>query len=62
MAGHAQVIDDDLDAIAERFAKMLIAFPSGAKHYDVRLDDGKRPVSADVVRAAQQIVIIKIKI
>ena len=62
VTGVAQAIDDDLEAIAERFEKMLIAFPSGAKHYDVGLDEGKRPFPADITRAAQQIVIVEIKI
>ncbi len=62
VAGHADVIYDDPEAIAKGIGTMLKHVPRDAKYYNVRLDEQKRPLAEDIARSAQHRVIIEVKI
>ena len=62
VTGRAAAIVDDQEAIVKGIERMLTIVPRDAKYYDVRLDDQKRPIPEDVVRAAQRRVIVEIRV
>ncbi len=62
VTGHATVIEDDQEAIADGIRTMLKHVPRDAKYYQVRMDEDKRPFAEDITSSAQHRVIIKIKL
>jgi hypothetical protein len=61
VAGRATVISEDRQALIKGINTMLTQVPRDAKHYEVRLDENKKPLAEDVSRATAYRIIIEIQ-
>jgi len=61
-SGHADVISDDRAAIAAALANVFRRVPRDARYSGVRLNQNGQPHPADVARAAQFLVIVRIRL
>ncbi len=60
VTGQATVISEDRQALTKGINTMLTQVPRDAKHYEVRLDENKKPLAEDVSRATDYRIIIEI--
>ena len=61
-SGYAESIADDPQRIAEALTHVFRRVPRDARYSGVRLDHGGQPNPADVARAAQFLVVIRIQL
>jgi deazaflavin-dependent oxidoreductase (nitroreductase family) len=61
VSGEAKVISEDRQALIKGINTMLTQVPRDAKHYEVRLDENKKPLAEDVSRATAYRIIIEIQ-
>jgi deazaflavin-dependent oxidoreductase (nitroreductase family) len=62
LQGLAEPVADDQQAIAAGLAAHLHKVPSDARFYHVTFDDQKNPRSEEVEKAAQNVVMIRIRL
>jgi deazaflavin-dependent oxidoreductase (nitroreductase family) len=58
--GRAEAVADDAERIEQALRDFLTRMPRDAVYYDVGLDAAKRPIEADVQRARDLVVLIKV--
>jgi deazaflavin-dependent oxidoreductase (nitroreductase family) len=60
VTGQATVTSEDRQALIKGINTMLTQVPRDAKHYEVRLDENKKPLAEDVSRATDYRIILEI--
>ncbi len=58
--GHAEAIRGEPKRIADALGAFLARLPRDAAYYDIALDSNRKPVPADLERAAQDMVLVEI--
>ncbi len=61
-SGHAEVIKDDPQCIAQALTNIFRRVPRDARYSGVRFDRSGQPNPADVARAAQFLVVVRIRL
>jgi deazaflavin-dependent oxidoreductase (nitroreductase family) len=62
LQGLAQPVADDKQAVAAGLAAHLRKVPSDAKYYGVTFDDNRNPRAEEVAKAAQSVVMIRVRL
>ena len=62
LQGLAEAVAEDKSAVATGLAAHLRKVPSDARYYDVTFDDHRNPRAEEVEKAAQSVVMIRIRL
>jgi deazaflavin-dependent oxidoreductase (nitroreductase family) len=62
LQGQAEAVAEDKQAVAAGLVEHLQRVPSDARYYGVTLDDRKNPRAEEVKKAAQTVVMIRIRL
>ena len=62
LQGLAEAVAEDKSAVATGLAAHLRKVPSDARYYDVTFDDHRNPIAEEIEKAAQSVVMIRIRL